>query len=145
MLKDDEVRKLFYVQGGVGAGGGNRTRKFDVPLFTLCSSAIWLIDKVVNGHILRTPCAQYGNFSIIKQGFILPGSTLQAFENLDVEECEFECIKRQNCRSINTKFGSGVNCELVSKSIDSPFDKATLSSQSGWSYRTTSYSENNVS
>lgn len=111
----------------------------------LCSWAIWLTTLSINGNILRTPCAQYGNFSIIRQGFILAGSTLQTFENLIIQACEFECILRQNCRSINTKSGSGVNCQLVSKSIDFPFDEATLSPQPGWSYRTTNYSEKNVS
>ena len=63
-------------------------------------------------------------------------------EGLTVKECEKECIQRQACKSINTK---PLKCKLVSKSIENPFDNVKLTAKADWTYRTTDYSERNVS
>ena len=95
-----------------------------------------------NGHILRTPCQDYGNFSIIITGYALAGHTIVTLEGLTVKECETACIQKQACRSINTK---DLKCKLVSKSTENQFDDVKLTAKPNWTYRTTAYNEINVS
>eukprot|EP00112_Aurelia_sp_Birch-Aquarium-sp1_P004537 Seg1515.2 transcript_id=Seg1515.2/GoldUCD/mRNA.D3Y31 product=Ryncolin-4 protein_id=Seg1515.2/GoldUCD/D3Y31 len=94
-----------------------------------------------NGHILRTPCQDYGNFSVIKPGHALAGQPLMLLEGLTVKECETACIHKQACKSINTK---PLKCELVRKSTENPFDNVELTAKAEWTYRTTDYNEMNI-
>ena len=94
------------------------------------------------GHILRLPCLQFANFSIVKTGFKLNHSVITTFNYFDEDECENECIKHRLCKSINFKTNI---CELNSKSTEDPFDNVQLSNVTGWTYKSTDYNERNVS
>ena len=94
------------------------------------------------GHILRLPCLQFANFSIVKTGFKLNRSVITTFNYFDEDECENECIKHRLCKSINFKTNI---CELNSKSTEDPFDNVQLSNITGWTYKSTDYKETNVS
>ena len=107
-----------------------------------CSFIVLLLTWKSIGHILRTPCQDYGNFSVVKTGYALTGHTLVTFNGLTVEECETACIHKQQCKSINT---NSLKCKLVSKSTENPFDNVELTTKAGWTYRTTDYNEMNVS
>ena len=94
------------------------------------------------GHILRLPCLQFANFSIVKTGFKLNRSVITTFNYFDEDECENECIKHRLCKSINFKTNI---CELNNKSTEDPFDNVQLSNVTGWTYKSTDYKETNVS
>ena len=97
------------------------------------------------GHILRLTCVQYGNFTIVKQGYKLAGPPLKTYSNLNVEECEDECIEHRSCKSINTKNATEQNCELHATSTEDPFDNAVATQDNDWTYRATDYRARNVS
>ena len=101
---------------------------------------IWI--KTTSGHILRLPCLEYGNFSIIKTGFKLNGHVLTTLHFIGEDECEHQCIDHRLCKSVS--FNIDV-CELNSKSTEDPFDSARLSNAAGWTYKSTDYKEKNVS
>ena len=63
-------------------------------------------------------------------------------EGLTAKECETACIQKQACKSINT---NNLKCKLVSKSTENPFDNVKLTVKPNWTYRTTDYTEMNVS
>lgn len=94
------------------------------------------------GHILRLPCLEFANFSIVKTGLKLNGSVLTTLNYASEDECENECIDHRLCKSIN--FKSNI-CELSSKSTEDHFDNVQLSNVNGWTYKSTDYKEPNVS
>ena len=99
----------------------------------------WL--HIAYGHILRLPCLEFGNFSIVKADFRQNGTVLAAFANLSESECEDHCVKNWLCKSINI---NNDTCELNSKSSEDPFDGGELSKEAGWTYKSTDYKELNV-
>ena len=72
----------------------------------------------------------------------MTGHTLMLLEGLTVKECETACKHKQACKSINTK---PLECKLVSKSTENPFDHVELTAEAEWTYRTIDYKEINVS
>ena len=94
------------------------------------------------GHILRLPCLEFANFSIVKTGLKLKGSVLTTLNYASEDECDNQCINHRLCKSIN--FKSNI-CELNSKSTDDHFDNVQLSNVTGWTYKSTDYKETNVS
>ena len=64
---------------------------------------------------------------------------------MSADECENQCIKNRPCNSVNTRNSVGANCELNSKSTEDYFDNVMLSGAAGWVYRTTNYTDRNVS
>ena len=98
-----------------------------------------------NAYVLRLPCLTYANFSIIKSQHAITENVLKTFQNLNEDECEKECKRNRLCKSINTRNTTGENCQLISKSIEDPFDDVVLSPMSGWAYKTTDHNAKNVS
>jgi len=109
------------------------------PALFLCSQLSWLHTAV--GHILRLPCLEFGNFSIVKADFRQNGSVLAAFAHLSENECEDHCIKHRQCKSVNV---NNDTCELNSKTSEDPFEGVQLSEATGWTFKSTDFEEVNI-
>ena len=103
-----------------------------------------IISQAANAYILRLPCLSYANFSIAKGNHTLTGDVLMTLHDVSEEDCENECKQHRLCKSINTRNTNGENCQLISKSVEDPFDNAVLSSKVGWTYKTTDHKARNV-
>ena len=101
---------------------------------------MWI--KATFGHILRLPCLEYGNFTIVKKGFKLNGHVLKTLHFVGEDVCEDQCIEHRLCKSVN--FNSDI-CELNRRSTEDPFDSVRLSNLADWTYKSTDYKERNVS
>ncbi len=111
---------------------------FDTILFRI---ALFLCCCLSSCHILRLPCKEVGEFSVIKENFALPGHVIATFPSLTAAECEHKCLLNNQCNSINTEKGDQT-CELNSKAIIhlSTGENALVAKQN-WIYKSTNYSE----
>ena len=95
-------------------------------------------------HILRLSCKMFAQFTVIKDDAILQGSVLGTFNNMDVPECQFECMKHPMCKSINTNEGKCSQCQLSANSTEDPRELNRVTSRFGWKYFSTDFSETKV-
>eukprot|EP00794_Sanderia_malayensis_P019237 gene19237-21165_t len=92
--------------------------------------------------ILRLPCKQHANFSIVREGFILKGSAIDNIEGLTYIECKIECFKNDRCKSINMEQHHGGMCQLNSKStVEMAGGMNALVPKQNWTYTSTDYNE----
>eukprot|EP00794_Sanderia_malayensis_P017987 gene17987-19784_t len=106
-----------------------------VPLFI---SALWV--SYIEGHILRLPCKEVGEFTIAKDNFELQGSVVATFTNLQDFECEDKCRLNPKCKSINMEKEGSKSCQLNSVSTGEKITgENALVAKTGWVYKTTDY------
>eukprot|EP00794_Sanderia_malayensis_P019236 gene19236-21164_t len=92
--------------------------------------------------ILRLPCKQHANFSIVREGFILQGFAIDNIEGLTDIECKIECFKNDRCKSINKEQHQGGMCQLNSKStVEMAGGMNALVPKQNWTYTSTDYNE----
>eukprot|EP00794_Sanderia_malayensis_P017986 gene17986-19783_t len=105
------------------------------PIFI---SALWV--SYIEGHILRLPCKEVGEFTITKDNFELQGSVVASFTNLQDFECEDKCRLNPKCKSINMEKEGSKSCQLNSVSISEKITaRNALVAKTGWVYKTTDY------
>eukprot|EP00794_Sanderia_malayensis_P017985 gene17985-19782_t len=106
-----------------------------VPVFI---SVLWV--SYIEGHILRLPCKEVGEFTVAKDNFELQGSVVATFTNLQDFECEDKCRLNPKCKSINMEKEGSKSCQLNSASTGEiiPGGNA-LVAKTGWVYKTTDY------
>ena len=92
-----------------------------------------------NGEILRLKCENYANFSVEEPNRKL-ASTFLTFEGLDKSECQYECIRNKQCKTININEDE-LRCELNDKSTEDKRDNVTTIIAAGWTYSSTNYNE----
>eukprot|EP00794_Sanderia_malayensis_P020634 gene20634-22669_t len=92
--------------------------------------------------ILRLPCKQHANFSIVREGFILQGFAIDSIEGLTDIECKIECFKNDRCKSINMEQHHVGMCQLNSKStVEMAGGMNALVPKQNWTYTSTDYNE----
>eukprot|EP00794_Sanderia_malayensis_P017984 gene17984-19781_t len=101
-------------------------------------SVLWV--SYIEGHILRLPCKEVGEFTITKDNFELQGSVVATFTNLQDFECEDKCRLNPKCKSINMEKEGSKSCQLNSVSTGEKIPGGNaLVAKTGWVYKTTDY------
>ncbi len=106
-----------------------------------CRCLLVLVTTAVNCYILRRSCLQYANFSYIRENAVLQGSVIRTLMNKSPEECETECIGEYLCKSINLENANQRACELNRYSEADVADGKTLTKKTGWTFKSTDYSD----
>ena len=96
-------------------------------------------------RILRRSCLHYANFSYVRSNKILEGSLLGTFSNHSPDQCEARCVHEYFCKSINVQIADPKTCQLNGDSESDASDYVTLTTKSGWTFKSTNFSEPNVS
>ncbi len=150
-----EARPKFYLSNSTF-----RLRKY-IVLVCLCSSTISFIFNnnnktyislfhsiltafticTADGIILRKDCLQFANFTYQKQNAVLQGYVIATFTNKSPSQCEAECINEYRCKSINTETAGSKTCELNNATQADKIDNVTVSSRTGWTFKSTNYTE----
>eukprot|EP00112_Aurelia_sp_Birch-Aquarium-sp1_P004636 Seg1525.8 transcript_id=Seg1525.8/GoldUCD/mRNA.D3Y31 product=Tenascin-R protein_id=Seg1525.8/GoldUCD/D3Y31 len=102
--------------------------------------AFTYITSTINAEILRLPCKNFANFSIIKPNAALQGSVIATLLFKSERECRFDCMLNSQCKSINREEQGDQTCELNNKTTEDRQDSATLVSKPGWTFQSTDYS-----
>ncbi len=112
---------------------------YQIMLF--CRCLLVLVTTAVNCYILRRSCLQYANFSYIRENAVLQGSVIRTLMNKSPEACETECIGEYLCKSINLENANQRACELNRYSEADVADGKTLTKKTGWTFKSTDYSD----
>ena len=99
----------------------------------------------INCFIMRNECEEYGNFSVVRKGYVLPGSVLETLPLRKYVQCKYACIDHRRCKSFNMEDKEIGTCELNAKSSEDNEDPDCLVPRAGWVYHSTDYNETNVS
>lgn len=92
--------------------------------------------------ILRLPCLDYADFTIVHEHKFLKGSIIATHHGVTDISCMIKCVENQKCRSYNIDRASG-ECQLNSKVFGDA--DSVLSDGNGWLYKSTDYNETLVS
>ena len=84
---------------------------------------------------------KYALFSNFTNNTVLQGSIIKTLLKKSQEECEVECVNEFACKSINSENAGQNTCELNSESASDPSDNVTLTAKSGWTFKSTNYSD----
>eukprot|EP00794_Sanderia_malayensis_P008651 gene8651-9583_t len=107
---------------------------------SICVFISLLVQSFV-GHILRLPCKEVGEFTIVKDNLVLQGSIINTLSGLEDFDCEHECRMNPQCKSINIEKEGSKLCQLNSVSTGEISNgESNLVAKFGWNYKTTNYS-----
>eukprot|EP00794_Sanderia_malayensis_P017988 gene17988-19785_t len=133
---NNSVSYSFILNPIINGRGGFLQKQ--VPGRFVLMSALWV--SYIEGHILRLPCKEVGEFTIAKDNFELQGSVVATFTNLQDFECEDKCRLNPKCKSINMEKEGSKSCQLNSVSTSETITAGNaLVAKTGWVYKTTDY------
>ena len=92
--------------------------------------------------ILRLPCMDHADFSVVHVNKVLKGYGIATHENVNDIKCTVKCVEHYKCRSYDFN-ANDRRCQLNSKAFG---DKDTeLIDSPGWYYKSTDYNNTLVS
>ena len=95
--------------------------------------------------IVRNECEESGEFSVVRQNYILNGSVISTLYNQTLNSCKYHCTGHYSCKSFNMEKKEPGECQLNSITIEESKNTVWLIRKHGWIFSSTSYGETNVS
>lgn len=107
--------------------------------------AVYLLSGRSSNRILRLPCKGVAEFSIEVKKHWLKGTVIEEHDEVGLFQCYEYCFNNHRCKSINIQAGDYGACQLNNASSHDMMDRANLTADDNWNYRSTNFSNRLVS